>query len=157
MTNTPDNVEQSSSLPAPTPALALATELHAIIGRLRRKLRAQAHLGDLNWTQKGVLRYLEKDGPATVTVLARAEGVRPQSMGAHITALVNAGLVVGHPDPNDGRQTLLSLTRSCRDWMQASRTVREDWLYHAILENFSDEEQQTLSDATNLLRRIVDS
>jgi DNA-binding MarR family transcriptional regulator len=153
MTNAAHKADHTAS----PSTLALATELHAIIGTLRRKLRAQAHLGDLNWTQKSVLRHLERDGPATVTVLARAEGVRPQSMGPHIAALVAAGLVVGEPDPNDGRQTLLSLTPSCREWMQASRAVREDWLYHAILENFSKQEQQTLSDATSLLRRIVDS
>ncbi|RCK51662.1 MarR family transcriptional regulator [Thalassospira profundimaris] len=148
----PDNPENPLS---PT-ALALATDLHAVLGRLRRKLRKQAHLGDLNWTQKCVLRHLETDGPATVTVLARAEGMRPQSMGPHITSLIKAGLVEGAPDPNDGRQTLLSLTPSCREWIQASRALREDWLYHVILDNFSRKEQQTLAEATRLLQRMVD-
>ena len=40
-----------------------------------------------------------EEGPATVTSLARAEGVRPQSMGATVAALQEAGLVGGAPDP----------------------------------------------------------
>ena len=45
---------------------------------------------------------LEKDGPATASSLARAEGMRPQSMGAVVAALESAGLMRGAPDPTDG-------------------------------------------------------
>lgn len=150
MTEKPEN---TASSPA---ALALATDLHALIGRLRRKLRRQAHMGDLNWTQKSVLRHLDRNGSATVTGLARAEGMRTQSMGAQVMSLIKAGLVQGAPHPNDGRKTLLSLTPSCKEWLRASRALREDWLYHSILDNFTEKEQQTLADATALLQRIVD-
>src|ERR1700734_2000509 len=88
----------------------LAAELRAAIGKLSRRLREQAHLNDLTWSQISVLYRLERDGPATVTTLARAEGMRQQSMGANISALEVAGLVIGRPDPDDGRQTILSLT-----------------------------------------------
>jgi hypothetical protein len=37
-------------------------------------------LREFSWTQKAVLSRLEKDGPATAADLARAEGVKPQSM-----------------------------------------------------------------------------
>src|SRR6202162_2824390 len=91
-------------------AAALAGELRVLIGKLKRGLRDQARLGDRTWSQVSVLSRLERECPATVTALARAEGVRPQSMGATISALEAAGFVSGAPDPADGRQTILSLT-----------------------------------------------
>ncbi|HEY0339399.1 MAG TPA: MarR family transcriptional regulator, partial [Steroidobacteraceae bacterium] len=96
-------------------APALATELRVLVGHFKRRFREKVNLGDLTSSQLAVLRRLDSDGPATVTSLARAEGMRPQSMGANIAALEAAGLVSGAPDPNDGRQTILSLTAACRE------------------------------------------
>jgi len=138
-------------------ASALAGELRVLIGKLGRRLREQAYLGDLTWSQVAVLGRLERDGPATVTTLARAEGMRPQSMGANISALEAAGLVTGAPDPSDGRQTILSLTPACQDWIKASRAARQDWLFRAIQTNLAPREQEELASAVELLKRLVDS
>src|ERR1700761_738121 len=113
--------------PPPSHAVALAQELRAFAGKLRRRLRDQADAGDLTPSQTAVLLRLESDGPATTSSLARAEGMRPQSMGAVIAALEQAGWVVGAPDPADGRQTLLSLTDHCRSWLEQGRAARQDW------------------------------
>lgn len=138
-------------------ASALAGELRVLIGKLKRRLRDQAHLGDLTWSQMSVLSLLEREGPATVTTLARAEGMRPQSMGANVSALEAAGLVSGAPDPTDGRQTLLSLTVACREVIKAGRAAREDWLFRAIRTKFAPDEQEELASAVELLKRLVDS
>ena len=82
-------------------AQLLAGELRVLIGKLKRRLREQANPGDFTWSQKSVVIRLEREGPATVTTLARAEGVRPQSMGATVAVLEAAGLVRGSPDPRD--------------------------------------------------------
>jgi DNA-binding MarR family transcriptional regulator len=103
-----------------------------------------------------VLGYLDREGPSTVTTLARAEGVRPQSMGATVAALEEAGLVSGTPHPADGRQIMLSLTAAAREWIKASRAAREDWLSRAIRAHLSPTEQEELAKAAALLRRIVD-
>src|ERR1700739_5176003 len=86
-------------------ASALAQDLRALLGKLKRRLREQAHVGDLAPSQVSVLLRLEKDGPATASSLARAEGMRPQSMAPVIAALDGAGLVGGAPAPAGGRQT----------------------------------------------------
>jgi DNA-binding MarR family transcriptional regulator len=99
----------TSELP---PLIVLAGELRVVIGRLVRRAREEAHAGDFTHAQKSVLLRLERDGPATVSMLARAEGVRPQSMRITVSALEAAGAVHGKPDPKDGRQTFLSLTPS---------------------------------------------
>ncbi len=138
-------------------ASALASELRVLIGQLKRRMQDRAHLGDLTASQTAILVRLDRDGPATVTALAREEGMRPQSMGANVAALEAAGLVHGAPDPKDGRQTLLSLTLACRERIQAGRLAREDWLAQAITKTLSPEQQDDLARAVSLLRRIAES
>jgi DNA-binding MarR family transcriptional regulator len=137
-------------------AMALAGELRVLVGQLRRRLREQASFGDLTWSQTSVLSRLDREGPATVTSLARAEGMRPQSMGATVSALEAAGLVSGSPDPKDGRQTILSLTPNCQEWLKASRAAKEDWLFRAIQSKLSPEEQAELASAVELLKRLAE-
>jgi DNA-binding MarR family transcriptional regulator len=139
------------------PASALASELRILISQLRHRLREQTHLGDYTWSQTSVIIRLERDGPATVSALARAEGVRQQSMGATISTLEAAGLVKGSPDPVDGRQTILSLTDACLEMIQASRAAKEDWLFRAVQTKLSPAEQKQLATALELLKRIADS
>ena len=136
---------------------ALASELRILAGKLKRRLREQGSAGDLTGSQVAVLSRLERDGPATVTDLARAEGMRPQSMGAITASLEAAGHIQGKPDPTDGRRTILSLTDACRAWIHAARAAREDWLLRTIQAQLSPPEQDDLRRALALLRRIVDS
>lgn len=137
-------------------AATLARELRILLGAFKRRLREQMSAGDLTLSQLAVLGRLERQGPATVSALAREEGVRPQSMGATIAALEAAGLVRGAPDPSDGRQTLLSLTDACRELIAASRLAREDWLLAVIETKLTPAQQAELSRAVALLQRLVE-
>jgi DNA-binding MarR family transcriptional regulator len=134
----------------------LAQDVRALMGKLKRRLREQAHIGDLTPSQVSVLLRLEKDGPATASSLARVEGMRPQSMGPVIAALESAGLVSGAPDATDRRQTLLSLTDACRKWVEEGRGARQDWLTRILQARLSPEEQDKLAQAVELLKRLVD-
>lgn len=145
-----------SDKPHLTPAAILAQDLRGIASKLKRRLREQASVGDLTPTQISVLLRLDKDGPATTSNLARAEGMRPQSMGAVVTTLEAAGLVHGVPDPADGRQTILSLTDTCLRLIQEGRAARQDWLHRTIEARLSREEQDQLRASLELLRRLVD-
>ena len=137
-------------------ALAVAGEIRVVTGRLRRRLRAEANPGDLTPSQAAVLSRLEQGGPATLTTLARAEGVRPQSMGATISVLEKAGFVSRAPDLADGRQTILSLTAAALEMVTTVRAVREDWLFHAIESRLSPNEQEELANAIDLLKRLAE-
>ena len=140
----------------PIDAVALAAELHALSGKLKRRLREQASAGDLTPSQTAVLRHLSRDGPTTVTALARMEGVRSQSMGATVDGLETLGLVKGSPDARDGRQTILSLTPACRDMIRTGRAARQDWLLRAIQTRLSAQEQAQLASSLRLLNRLVE-
>lgn len=137
-------------------AAALALEMRTLFGKLRRKLREQTGHEDFNSSQASVLLRLEKDGPATMSNLARAEAMRPQSMSAVIAPLEAAGLVTGAPDPNDGRQTLLSLTKKCRELIQERRAAKQDWLTRMILAKLSTEEQEQLATSLEFVARLVE-
>jgi DNA-binding MarR family transcriptional regulator len=136
-------------------AALLAQQLRVFAIKLRRQLRAQGDAGDLKPSQWAVLRQLEEKGPATTSALARVEGMRSQSMGAIVAALEEAGLVVGTPDPADGRQTLLSLTDHCREWIAQSRAARQDWLSRTIDARLSPAERTQLAQALPLLHRLA--
>ncbi|MBS0361440.1 MAG: MarR family transcriptional regulator [Proteobacteria bacterium] len=139
----------------PPLALALAQGLRGFSGKLKRRLREQADAGDLPPSQTAVIVRLDSDGPLTTSALARAEGMRPQSMGAVVAALEAAGLVTGTPDPTDGRQTLLSLSDHCRQWLTEGRAARQDWLSRTIDARLSPEEQDQLAAALPLLHRLT--
>lgn len=135
---------------------ALAGELRVVVGKLLRRLRELGHAGDFTHAQKSVLQRLERDGPATVSMLARAEGVRPQSMRMTVAALEAAGAVVGKPDPQDGRQTIINFTPSFVKLVKTGRAAREDWLFRALQQQLSTREQEQLAAAVKLLGKLAD-
>lgn len=132
-----------------------ANELRVLIGRLARRLRAQGTVGDLTRSQLSLLGRLEREGPATLSELARAEGVRPQSAAAGVTVLEADGLVAGTPHPIDGRKTVLSLTEAARKQFDDGRLAREDWLNEAIHAELNDDERARLAECLPLLERIA--
>jgi len=137
-------------------ASALAAELRTTFGNLKRKLRQQGEQNDFTSSQIAVILRLEKDGPATVSSLARAEGMRPQSMSAVIFPLEQMGFIAGAADPNDGRKTLISLTKACKKWIEDGRAARQDWLTQAIQQKLSPQEQKQVSSAIHLLARLTE-
>jgi len=136
-------------------AATVAGELRVVIVQLVRRLREQAPGSDLTKSQSAVLSRLERDGPATATDLARAEGIRPQSMGAIITALETAGLVAGTPHPKDGRKTVLDLTDQAREEFRTGRLAKVDWLTEAMNSTLTAEEVGQLAEAVELLSRLA--
>ena len=142
----------------PNPDLAsnLATEIRAISGKLKRRLREHGRKTDFTPSQTSALLWLEKNGAAAVSTLARAEAMRPQSMSAVIAALQESGLVQSAPDPNDRRQNLMSLTPKCLRWLRQGRSARQDWLTSTISQKLSFREQADLHSALDLLARLVE-
>jgi DNA-binding MarR family transcriptional regulator len=142
--------------PAAEATAALAEQLRSAIGRLNRRLREEGNFGDFTLSQSKVLIHLERNGPMTVTALAEAEGMRPQSMSGLVSTLRSAGMVEGTPDPNDGRSTVLSLTDKCRRTVAAARAAKADWLFRTLQSKLTPAEQQKLAAATLLLDRLIE-
>lgn len=137
-------------------AVAAARDLRVMFSRLRRQLRGLATDDDLTPSQTAVLIRLWKEGASSASVLAGAEGVRPQSMATIVAALVQRGLIERTPDPEDGRRQLISLTEAGRQRAESNRQVREEWLASAMQERYTKAERRIILDALSLLDRLTE-
>ncbi len=132
----------------------IASELRPVLGHLLRRLRAE-HRFPLS--HGAVLGRLDRDGPQSVSDLAAAERVRPQSMAQTVSEMEASGLVSRTPDPDDRRRAMVDLTREGLAALRADRGRREGWLARAIDEELSPQEQELLARASELLRRLADA
>ena len=88
--------------------------------------------------------------------LAKAEGVRHQSMRVTVASLEAMGVVSGEPDPSDGRQTIFSLTPAFLKILRTGRAAKEDWLFRALQAQLTPREQKELAAAVKFLQRLAD-
>jgi len=129
------------------------TELLSVTGQLTRRLRAVSNTRELTWSQVAIMARLEEAGPSTTADLARAESVKPQSMGGTLAAMEEEGLVERQPHPTDGRQILYALTDEGREARRKVRLAKREWLLAAIAQ-LSLAEQKTLLAAVDIIRRF---
>jgi DNA-binding MarR family transcriptional regulator len=132
----------------------VAHELRETVGRLIRRLRAEPGppVGQL-----AVLGRLDREGPASISDLAAADRMRPQSMAQTVRELEDAGLVSRRPDPADARRAFVELTPAGLATLQSTRAAREDWLTHTLDRELQERERELLVQALPLLRRVADA
>jgi len=137
-----------------TTTAQLAHELRETVGRLIRRLRAEP---GPPFAQLAVLGRLDREGPASVSDLAAADRMRPQSMAQTVRDLEDAGLVSRRPDPADGRRHLVELTDTGLQTLHATRARREDWLTQTLDRKLDADERELLRHALALLGRVADA
>ena len=130
-------------------------ELLAAMGLLARRLRAESRSGELSWSQVAIMARLD-GGAMTTADLARAEGMKPQSMGASLAAMEEEGLVRRKAHPTDGRQILFELTPAGVEGRYRRRLAKREWLLSAIAKLDRDE-QKTLFAATDVIKSLAES
>jgi len=141
-------------MPTKADTALVASELRVVLGQLMRRLRAE-HRFPLS--HGAVLGRLDREGPLSVSDLAVAERVRPQSMAQTVSDLEADGFVTRRPDPDDRRRALIELTEQGLATLKADRAQREGWLARAISEQLSPADQDVLESAVELLRRLAES
>jgi len=129
------------------------SELTASIGQLLRRLRSEANPEELNLSQLSVLSRLDQQGAMTTADLARAETMKPQSMGSILASLEQEGLVERHSHPTDGRQILFALTPEGAALRRKRGIAKREWLL-AAMNKLEPAEVQTLIAAIPLLKRL---
>jgi DNA-binding MarR family transcriptional regulator len=137
-------------------ANAAARDLVVLFRRLRGRMRSVS-TGGLTPSQASVLLRLDRDGASTTTLLAAAEGVRPQSMTAVLTALRERGLIQRHPDPEDGRRSVVTLTDSGRAQVGDDRQGRRDWLAQTLDERLSPEQLDLVNRVLAMVSEAVEA
>ena len=130
----------------------LATELRVVLGRLVRRLRAEHQIP---LSQTTVLSRLEREGPQSVSDLAGAEGMRPQSMAQTVLELESECLVRRRPDPHDRRRAPVELTSQGKQALLSERQRREGWLAQQ-LSALSESERVIVREALEVFRRLTE-
>lgn len=132
-----------------------AADFIQAVGLLVRRVRAAAASHELTLTEAAVMSRLEKHGAATTADLARAEGMKPQSMGTTIAALEEMGMVERKPHPTDGRQVNIALTAKGAAVRKSAKDAKRTWLAQAVAQ-LDEEERVTLFKAAEIIRRLVE-
>jgi DNA-binding MarR family transcriptional regulator len=132
----------------------VASALHKSVVFYARRLRQAPVQEELSDPEMAALARLAHAGPATPSALARAERITPQAMGATVRALVGRGLAERHPDPADGRLTIISLTDAGHQVVRRKESARIRQLTAVLAENFTGEELAALLAAAPLIERL---
>nr|WP_275577090.1 MarR family transcriptional regulator [Dyella flava] len=118
-----------------------------------RRVRSEANPTELGLSQLSVLARLDQLGAMTTADLARAESMKPQSMGTILAGLEQEGLVQRQPHPTDGRQILFALTVAGIDMRKKRGIAKREWLT-AEMAKLDSNELQTLIAAIPLIKRL---
>ncbi len=129
-------------------------ELHEELVRFSRSLHLIKQLGVPRFAGAApLLGRLQASGPLRSRDLAELVCLDPSTVSRQVDQLVKDGLVRRMVDPDDGRATLLALTPSGLNELQAHRARIGSLLEH-ILEGWTSEQ---LRDLTASLRHLNDA
>ncbi|MCW2799352.1 MAG: MarR family transcriptional regulator [Aeromicrobium sp.] len=123
------------------------------VARLNRRLR-QERQTDLTPTQLSVLGTIRVLGPSTPSAIAAYERVQPPSITRSLNCLVDEGLAIREPHPDDGRQVIISVSDKGEAVLAEERARRDQWLGHRLAE-LTTAERKILREATALLDRLA--
>jgi DNA-binding MarR family transcriptional regulator len=134
----------------------MPTDAHQIsraVARMNRRLR-QERQSDLTPTQMSVLGSIRQLGSSTPSAIAAHERVQPPSITRTLACLVDEGMAIRVPHPDDGRQVLVSVSAKGEAVLAAERDRRDLWLA-GLLDELTPAERTTLREAAALLERLA--
>ena len=138
-------------MPTEPDAADVAAALRESVGLLLRRMRQHVP-GELTLPENAAVA---RSGPTTSSALAKLEQISPQSMGATLAGLEARGLVARHPDPDDGRRVVLSLTDAGQQVLRDKRDARTRQLAEALSARFTPDEVRLLAGAAPQRERLA--
>jgi DNA-binding MarR family transcriptional regulator len=133
----------------------LAGTLKLAVGMLIRRLRVVEPDGEVTMPELTTLARLDRGGPTTAAALAKVEQISPQSMGATLRALEDRAYIVRRPDPDDGRQAVISISEAGLRALLDVRAVRTQVIARALMSALTAEERARLAAVVPLLERVA--
>lgn len=152
MTGTRTLARAPSAADDPEDLKAVVDGFLTAVGQVVRQIRTIAPL-DMNLSQSAALSRLVDHGAMTTAELARAEAMKPQSMGSILAFLEKGGLVQRQRDPRDGRQILFEATEEGRAQRIGMLEARRDWLLQRA-GGLDAGDRRTLAAAAALLQKL---
>jgi DNA-binding MarR family transcriptional regulator len=102
-----------------------------------------------------ILRFLQEAGPQNVSAVAAALNLDGSTVTRQIGALHRDGLVVRHPDPQDGRGSVVAASEQGLARVDAVSRARRD-IYDQVLRGWSTEERVQLAGMLERLTHDMD-
>ncbi|TGY90120.1 MarR family transcriptional regulator [Marinicauda algicola] len=132
----------------------IAARLHSAAIHLLRRLRREDDASGLSAPQLSALSVVVHAGPLTLAELAGAEQVRPASMSATVSALLEAGLVARSQAETDRRAVSIAATAQGRALLEEGRRRRTRVLAEEI-EMLGWSGQRRLAEVLPVLERLA--
>jgi DNA-binding MarR family transcriptional regulator len=142
---------------APQTVLAASDELSQLAEALERAaswVRRTTPRAEWSLTAATTLDTLGREGPQRVSDLTAREAISQPGMTGLVARLAAAGLVERGPDPTDGRATLVSITKTGRDWLARRHAVRAQRVA-AQLRRLPEGDRSALMAATAALTNLA--
>ena len=132
----------------------LAARLRLAIARTARRLRQEAGT-DLGPSQLASLATIERHGPLAPSELAQRERIKRPTATRILGHLEGAGLVERVRDPEDGRASILSITREGRALLRKLRARKTAYLAQH-LRDLDPDDVAALERAADVLERMLE-
>ena len=133
----------------------LGEELRSLIRTFVREVRKAT--ATLRNSQQETLELLETCGPQSIAELARARGVKHQSMRLVVAELEEQQLTGRRKDPADSRALLICLTDTGHRQLISARAVRSAWIAREINDKLDAASQEDLRNGLDALRKLLSS
>jgi len=130
-------------------------ELTTVIGAFTRMNIRLPSTQRLSFTTLSVLHTLAHDGPLRLSELTASEQVSQPAITQIVTKLEQDGLVERHPDPTDGRATLVHITRKGAAIVEGRQTERIAILTD-LATRLTSAERSAIATALPALSRLVE-
>ncbi|MEO6702133.1 MAG: MarR family transcriptional regulator [Jatrophihabitantaceae bacterium] len=140
-------------MPALTTQTELASALRLSLLRAARRLRSQRVNTAVTLSQLSALATVGKYGPLSAGEIASVERVQPPSMTKILASLEAAGWVERAAQPEDRRQSIISITESGRELLSEETRARDEWLSQRLAD-FSEADLKILRAAVGVLDRL---
>jgi DNA-binding MarR family transcriptional regulator len=140
-------------VPVSLAAEQLGSELLSVVARLNRLATQRAGL-DVPYAQVRLLAQVEEQGPARISALAAADHCSQPTMTTQVQRLEAEGWVTREADPADARAVLVTITEAGADALRDARARRAE-VVAPHLAALTTDEQDTLTDAVEILRRLL--
>ncbi|MBG6098698.1 MarR family winged helix-turn-helix transcriptional regulator [Nocardioides luteus] len=139
-------VDDGIDAPRVESLIRLEAEVGVLMRRAKRAMRDRGRMVHPDLPPGGymVLTWVAEHGPLRASALVDALGIDKGAVSRMVQAIVDLGLLERHPDPEDGRASLVSLTAEARE--RLDRVARERRVrFNDRLSNWSPDDIDRLS------------
>ncbi|MER7556764.1 MarR family transcriptional regulator [Nocardioides sp. NPDC126508] len=118
-------VDDEIDAPRVESLIRLEAEVGVLIRRAKRAMRDRGRMLHPELPPGGymLLTWVAEHGPLRASALVDGLGIDKGAVSRMVQAIVDLGLLERHPDPEDGRASLVSLTAEARE--RLDRVARE--------------------------------